>query len=245
MPDVNTVQSTTVVEATRIVRLSYLQTIAALDNQTLLGQVAGETQGKSNNFQSSDPGSPGFFGLMGEGASSVSSQFTDTGWSISRTWLETYWDKIRWAIGLRSIGIYAYNYAESSEGVSVTYKSPKEIQKISLSVDEQIPSNYPLTQRWIQYFISVDNGGTWHRINPLDHPTLYSGENGRPVPRILNFNSDGLNSSSDENKFVRTASPATEFRVRWVLLRPIGSEFNQTSPILKSYRTKIYPREGL
>lgn len=238
MPQINTNQTTTVVEATKLVRLSYLQTIAALDNQSTLNSIAGATQGSNQSFNSTDPGSPGFLGIGGEGASNVSSSFNDTGWSISRTWLETWWDKIRWAIGLKEIGIYSFSYAESSEIVSVPFKSPNNIKKVSLKVDEQIPNNYPSNSRWIHYFITIDNGNSWHAINPLDKPTAYSDGLGNVVPRILTF-TDTVNDNNN-SKYINTNKPVKEIRFRAVLLKPIGEEFKNTTPILKSYRLMIY-----
>lgn len=245
MASIETEQTTTIVEATRLVCLTYLQTVAALDDQSTLSQLAGESPGSNNTVSGSSPADPGFLGIGGEGASTVTSSFTDTGWSISRTWLETWWDKIRWAIGLREIGVFAYEYAQSSEVVSVPYRSPKEIAKVLVRVDEQIPSVYPLTNRWIHYFVSPDNGANWHRINPIDHPTIYSGEGGEPVPRIINFNADFQSENDNAQKFVSTEIPVTEIRFRAVLIRPGDTEFEGTSPVLKSYRMSIYPKEGL
>lgn len=247
MANIKTTQTTSVIEATRLVRLSYLQTLSVTDDAALLSRVAGETDGSSNSFSASKPADAGFLGLGigGEGASNVTQSFTDTGWSISRTWLETWWDKIRWAIGLREIGVYAYEYANSAEIVSIPFKSPKPIAKVSLRVDEQIPVSYPLTQRWIHYFVSPDNGRNWHRVNPLDHPTLFTDASGQPVPRIINFNADFASENDDEQKFVTLDGNVTEVRFRAVLLRPLGEEFLGTTPVLKSYRMSIYPREGL
>jgi hypothetical protein len=245
MARVRTDQTTTVVEATRLVRLSYLQTIAALDNSTVLGNLAGETSGNNTNFSSTDPGSPGFLGIGGEGSSTLSQSFTDTGWSISRTWLETWWDKIRWAIGIREIGIYSYEYAQTSEIVSVPFLSPREILKVSLRVNEQVPRLYPNTQSWIQYFVSGDGGKNWHRINPLDKPSVFTGESGKPLPRIINFNADFASENSDENKFITVEEPVKSIKFRAVLTRPGGEEYEGTSPVLKGYRLMIYPKGGL
>ena len=222
MPQINTNQTTTVVEATKLVRLSYLQTIAALDNQSTLNSIAGATQGSNQSFNSTDPGSPGFLGIGGEGASNVSSSFNDTGW----------------AIGLKEIGSYSFSYAESSEIVSVPFKSPNNIKKVSLKVDEQIPNNYPSNSRWIHYFITIDNGNSWHAINPLDKPTAYSDGLGNVVPRILTF-TDTVNDNNN-SKYINTNKPVKEIRFRAVLLKPIGEEFKNTTPILKSYRLMIY-----
>lgn len=245
MPNVETTQITSVTEVTRLVRLSYLQSVAALDDSVLLGRLAGETQGGNQSFSATDPGSPGFLGIGAEGASSISSTFSDSGWAISRTWLETWWDKIRWAIGIREIGIYAFEYDESSEIISVPYRSPTEIQKVTLKVDELIPRGYPNTTQWIQYFITPNNGENWYRINPLDLPSTFSPDQGRPVPRILHFNPDFSIEDDEDNKYIKVGKPVTDVRFKAVLLRPSGDQFTRTSPILKGYRLLIYPKGGL
>jgi hypothetical protein len=245
MPSFDYSQTVTITELTRVVRLSYLQTIRVLDNSASLNRLAGETSGSQSNSFASNPGSPGFLGIGSEGASSVSTVFSDTGWAISRTWLETWWDKIRWSIGIREIGIFNYRYAETSELVSVPFSSPMPIEKVTLRVDENIPPSYPASQRWIQYFVTPDNGKSWHRINPLDHPTLFGGGDGKPMPRIITFNPDFSEEDSNDKKFVRTTSPVTQVRFRAVFLRPPGESFEGTTPILKAYRMLIYPKGGL
>lgn len=245
MAEIKTKQTTTVTEVTRLIRLSYLQSVAALDDNALLGKLAGESSGTNSGFSASDPGSPGFLGIGAEGASSVSSTFADSGWAISRTWLETWWDKIRWAIGIREVGIYAFEYEESSEIISIPYRSPSEISKVTLKVDELIPSTYPNNTTWIQYFISPDNGLNWYRINPLDKPSTFADNAGQPIPRIINFNPDFIVEDNESNKYIKTNIPVTEIRFRAILLRPSGESFMKTSPILKGYRIMIYPKGGL
>lgn len=231
-------QTTTSTEVSRLVRLSYLQTIAALDNSNILGNLAGVSEGRSNNFSSSDPGSPGFLGIGAEGASSVSSSFTDSGWAISRTWLETYWDKIRWAIGIKELGLFSYKYSEVGEIVSAEFRFPAIVKKVSLKVDEIIPNKYPGNQKWIQYFVSHNNGLNWYRINPIDSSSNLSGQSF--IPRILNFNSQSIENDTDNDKFITTDKPVNSLRFKAILLRPPGEEFERTSPILKSYRMITY-----
>lgn len=241
MPDLH--QETTITEITRLVRLSYLQTISALDDPNVLSNLAGTSAPRNSSFSASDPGSPGFLGIGGDAASSLSSSFSDSGWAISRTWLETYWDKIRWAIGIKDIGLFTYEYASIGEIVSAEFKYPAEIEKVTLKVDEFIPLKYPNTQKWIHYFVTADNGANWYRINPLDTTSTYSG-NGF-VPRILNFNSEFISENDDSNRYIRTESPVKSLRFKAVLLRPTGDEFKESSPILKGYRLLSYIKNGL
>lgn len=244
--NVNTQQQTFVTEVTRLVRLSYLQTVAVSDDSTAIGKLAGTTEGRNTSNFASDPGSPGFLGIGSEGPSSSSTTFSDSGWSISRTWLETMWDRIRWAIGVKEIGIYAYRYAETSEFVSVPYLVPTSVEKVSIRVDELVPTSFPNSQRWIQYFVSGDNGQNWYQINPLDRPSLFSGSEFRPVPRIINFLDPSLiREDDDENKYIGVTNPVKSVRLKVVFIRPGGTTNELLSPILKSYRLLIYPTGGL
>jgi len=246
MPRTSTDSQVAITEVTRLIRLSYLQTLAVTDDQSNLSRIAGETQGDQRSSFTSDPGSPAFLGMMGgEGGSSASSSFADSGWQISRTWLETWWDKIRFAIGIREIGIFSYRYDQTSELISVPFRSPVEIDRISLVVDEAIPASYPSAERWIEYYVSVDNGTSWQRINPLDQPTLFGSDLGRPVPRIIHFNPDFAAEDDDNNRFVVTKSVPLEARFRAIFKRPLSVESDRTTPILKSYRMQIFPKGGL
>lgn len=242
MATINFNQVTNITEVTRIVRLSYLQTVAVLTDTADLSELAGEGGAlPANTFTASDPGSPGFLGIGSEGPSSQTQTFTDSGWSISRTWQETYWDKIRWAIGIKEVGIYSFSYEAAGEFVSVPFKAPTDIEKVTLEVEELIPTSYPNTQPWIQYYITGNDGQTWTRISPIDTPTVFT-DGGRSVPRIINFNPDFESEDDDQNRFVKTQNPVRQIRFRAILLRPNTQEFAETTPILKQYRLQIVPK---
>jgi hypothetical protein len=253
----------------RVVRLSYLQTIQILNDEHAVGDLVGETVGGSSSNSLSQDGKAGFlertfggvvggilnsaanvgsFGLFGNPGSKRSKDWSislnDSGWSVTRTWLEVYWDKARYAIGIRDIGVFNYSFSNQSELISKSFSSAKEIIKVQLQVDEQIPNVFPLDRRFIEYYITVDDGKNWHRINPLDHPTLYL--DGQITPRTINFNIDLGGPLGDDTKNLITNEPVRSVRFRAVLFTDQGVDnASHYTPVLKKYRLKLYPRGGL
>lgn len=230
----------------REVKLTYLQSVQVTAGEADVGLLAGEGGGiGSVSSSQSKPGSPGFLGIGASAGSSSSSQSNDSGWVINRQWRETSFDKVRYAVGLRDIGIFFYEFTEVSEFVSVPFKSPKEIAKVELRVVEQIPTIFKPDRRYIEYYVSPDNGKTWHRINPLDHPTI-TADDGQIVPRIITFNTEVGGLDSDLQKFVTTEEPVYELRYRVVMRTDTSVQDPQRySPVLKKVSMLMYPKGGL
>lgn len=230
----------------REVALTYLQSVQVSEGAQDPGKLAGEGGGVGTiSAQKSNPGSPGFLGIGGSSPSSSSSQSTDTGWTIARQWRETHFDRSRYAIGIRDIGIYNYKFTTVSELVTVPFKSPKEIYKVELRVVEQIPSVYPIDKRYVEYYISADDGNEWHRINPLDSPTITSPD-GMIVPRTITFNPEIGSVANDLVKYVETDKPVTSLRLRMVLRSAEDLQnADQHTPFVKTYRMLMYPKGGL
>jgi len=233
----------------REVKMTYLQSVQIVAGDADVGLLAGEGGGVGSHSSSqSDPGRPGFLGipfLGGKPASSSSMSTSDSGWVINRQWRETHFDKVRYVIGLKDIGIFFYEFTDVSEIVSVPFRSPKEIAKVELRVVEQIPTIFKPDRRYIEYYVSPDSGNNWYRINPLDHPTI-TGDDGQIVPRTITFNTDVGAVDSDLQKFVKTAEPVFALRYRAVLRSDTTVQDSQRySPILKKISMLIYPKGGL
>lgn len=173
---------------------------------------------------------------------------------ITKQWTETKEDKVRFAIGIRDIGIYSYSFAETSEVVSQPYSSPKPVSKISLSVDEFIPKKFYTTSgnegtenNWIKYYISVDNATSWTRISPTNHTETLSEGGIYPLPEVINVNSDVSEDARDNPlSYIDTPAPVFQVRFKAVLTRPENIVDSESySPLLSSYAIKIYPHGGL
>jgi hypothetical protein len=239
-------------ESTKVVKLSYLQTVQAMDDVNFRNEAAGTTIGGSSSGTQSNTTSAkwyyyAFLGLFGGGgkSSTVSTSHSDTGWQVTRNWLETYWDLIRYAVGIRDIGLFSYIFTSTSEVVSVPFTSPKDVMKVQVRVDDYIPAALSPEQQWIKYYISIDNGQEWLRINPLDRPTVYD-DDGEILPYTYTFNAEVEGPQGDTNRVVNTPTPVRRVRFRAVLSGNTEIEDgNRITPVLKSYRVLMTPRGGL
>lgn len=172
---------------------------------------------------------------------------------IAAQWLKTKYDKARFAISVRDVNIYSYKFAETSEVVSKSYNSPSPVSKLSLSVDEQIPRIFYNGDRagtendWIKYYISVDNGTSWHRISPIHHRATRSEDGVNLLPEIINLNSEiPLSERDNPLSYVDTPEPVYEVRFKAVLSRPTDiTDAESYTPVLYKYALQIYPYGGL
>jgi len=173
---------------------------------------------------------------------------------ITKQWTETKYDKARFAIGIRDIGIYSYSFAETSEVVSQPFNSPKPISKLSLTVDEYIPKifytsagNDGTENDWIKYYISVNNAASWTRISPTNHTETLSAGGIYPLPEVININSDiSVDERDNPLAYIDTTEPVYQARFKAVLTRPTNiADSESYSPLLSSYALKIYPHGGL
>jgi hypothetical protein len=239
---------------TREVLLTYEQTLQIVEDASITGQVAGVTPGTSAAGSQTTGGKAPNQALQiltgglcggGEAAQTTSFSINDTGWDIVRTWRETFWDKIRYGIGIRDIGVFHYRFTPAAEIVSVPFRTPKEVLKVELRVDEAIPSVLPDIHPWILYYISHDEGDTWLRINPLDKPAVFESD-GSVIPRTITFNLDDSGDQGDTTRSVTTAEPVRAVRFRAVLATDTTLDNgDRYTPVLKSYRLLILPRGGL
>lgn len=170
---------------------------------------------------------------------------TDSGWSVTKVWNEPQFDIVRYAIGIKELVVSQFSYEVVSEIVSKPWNSPKAIHKISLMVDQFIPSEFP-PGSYIEYYIKPDTeDSNWTRINPLDITSAYD-SNGSIIPRVVTFNSEKPINSLLEESYIITTSPVRSIRLRIVLKRPQDiAGADSLTPIVKSYRILITPLNGL
>lgn len=156
--------------------------------------------------------------------------------------MHPYFDVIRYSIGIKEINVAKYKFAEQSEFVSIPFISPKEIIKVHISVDEYIPSQFDQTQQWIKYYIKSEGSNDWIEISALNAPTRFD-SSGEIIPKIINFNIPKPSVIASENKYNYTESPIKQLRFRAVISRPIGGDNESITPLLKSYRIIMTPRD--
>jgi hypothetical protein len=189
-----------------------------------------------------------FFGVQVQSHRTVSEE------RIVKQWAVTKYDKARFAIGVRDIGIYSYIFSPISEVISKPFTSPKPIAKVSLTVDECVPKIFYMSagnegteNEWIKYFISVDDGSSWRRISPINHTATMSEDGVSLLPKVININSDISPSERRAGlEYIDTPSPVYQVRFKAVLSRPENiSDSESFTPLLSKYALKIYPHGGL
>lgn len=155
---------------------------------------------------------------------------------------DIYPDGWRWCVGIRGIGISSYDYATKSTFISKTFNLHKPIKDISLSVSEMVPEEFyandqKLKNSWIKYYVSVDEGNTWHTISPLERTPVY-GEKDFPnkIVSVIQEDSEGQMPGKTyikTDKEVKTVKFMADFR------RP--EELNDLTPALYDYKLRIVP----
>lgn len=256
----------------KIVKLSYIQTLAVTGGLVGLKDIAPETDkstktsvnrlkrgglSKLGKMLAKDlsffPGGPLIGGLAGalfgkKVTVTTKEKVTSSGWKMVKAWLQPEFDKIRYAIGLRELTVAQFRYEKVSEVVSKPWTTPKEISSVSLIVDEVIPEQFPPGPPYIKYFVRPElKNQDWLQINPLGGRTVYD-DNGQVVPRIIHFNSEKPVTARLEDAYISTPEPVKQIRFRAVLTRPDsidGEDASGYTPILKSYRMLLTQRGGL
>lgn len=269
-----TTTETTNITATKIVKLTYMQSLIADGGTASVDDFAGLSNPETLDL---DPRNRQTFNTIGEvndqvaqigglgtilanvatyglvaisnalfGSSTRTSRsinLSTTGWSIVKTWKQPEFNIIRYALGIRELQVSNFKYAAVSELVSKPWKSPKEITKIRLLVNQYIPEDFP-PGSYIDYYIKPNSEEVdWIRINPVQLPSAYS-ENGNVIPRILYFNSEKPIGEASEERYFITTVPVTSIRLKIILRRPESLPDTMT-PVVKNYRILMTPRGGL
>ena len=236
-------KTTTTVVTTKIkvVKLSYLQTLAV--HQNVLSTDELKTKGGILSAEQTSKSSKRLFPLLGLGkkSSSTDSKTRTSGVKVKDQWLQPYYDKIRYSIGIREFSVSRYKFAKVSEFISKPFISPKEIVKVNVVVDEYIPAQFDQNQIWIKYYIKVEGEDEWIRIQPLNTPTKFN-DLGEIIPKIINFNLPRPTTAKLEDKFNTTEDPVKQVRFRAIISRPDGVNEDSMTPMLKSYRIVMIPR---
>lgn len=239
-----------VISVSKIVKLSYLQSLAYNSRVANVKDLI-DTSSKSRNITSSDVdenfatelsnwvtdggwvdkilkgplkewGDRLDFIFGGSSTTDVNLTVKDSGWSVVKSWREPQFDIIRYAIGIRDLTFTQFTYKQVSEIVSVPWQSPKDIQKVYLVVDQFIPPEFP-PGTYIEYYVKPEiDKQTWTRINPVGLPTQYL-PSGAIIPRIISYNTEKPVNSNLEHAYLTTSEEVKSMRVRIVLKRPTAS----------------------
>ncbi len=236
--------TTTITTENKLVKLSYVQTLAVTDSLTSAESIA-ETEGfnsKTSSKKKSNGSDTLNIGLgKKKSKTKTKTKTTSTGAKIKDQFLQPYFDRIRYSIGIKELSVSRYKFAPTSEFISVPYLSPKEIVKAHIVIDEYIPPSFDSGKNWIKYYVKPEGESEWIRLNPLDAPTKFD-EQGLIIPKIINFNIPKPTTSQLEDKFNYTDQPVHKLRFRAVISRPDGGNNESITPMVKSYRLVMVPR---
>lgn len=224
---------------TSVVKLSYLQTLALTQGLSDVAEL--ETPASSENLGGSSSSAVKNLGLTKKGSKS-SSKLDSSGVKVKDQWLNPYFDRIRYTIGIRELSIAKYTFAERSEIVSVPFVASKEVIKVHLMVDEYIPAQFDNSTNWISYYIKAEESEEWIEVAPLNLPTRFN-QNGEVLPKIVNFNIPKPAIVATENKYNYTPVPVQGLRFKAIFTRPTGGSYDSITPLLKSYRMIMTPRD--
>jgi len=132
-------------------------------------------------------------------------------------------EKLRYAIGLRTIELKAITYKNKGELISTPVYLDGDIVKVSLRTTQSPVETSPLAG--IKHFLSVDDGSSWHEIRPQQDSGVAAEVN--EIPEILNFNNDA-------DSAIITPTPPVSIRYKAQLFRDDSAFASGAASLLKS-----------
>lgn len=143
----------------------------------------------------------------------------------------------RWAIGIRDISIYSTKYKQTSTLVSKKFLVPGGVDRVSIESNITIPSSYPTDTAWIRFYISPDDGNTWHQISRIQDDFF-------GIPEIIAYNDNTpINLRIPGVKYYDTISTPNSLRVKIEIDQQFSD--NTLSPVVNDYRIKVKQRNSL
>lgn len=115
--------------------------------------------------------------------------------------------RLRYAIGIRDIDIRSYVYKNKGEVISIPFESQEEIRRTLIQTNQNPSVDSELAT--INYFLSPNDGMTWHQLQPKEFTGLSGIES---LPEILEFN--GVSADS-----ISTPVPVNSLRLKAQLVR--------------------------
>lgn len=144
-------------------------------------------------------------------------------------------DAYRYMIGIRDIKVSSCTFEEYGEYVSKRFTTDEVITSITLEVDEYIPGD---KTDILRYFISLNNGITWHPIYPI-----HRAYQGIYKYYVNNDSIENLISNKNTEKKTKNLSIAGEVKsiqLKIEMDRPTNIEAAEYStPIVYQYKLKL------
>jgi len=139
----------------------------------------------------------------------------------------------RWAIGIKDIFVGEENYEDYGEIISKPHIFPYPIEYLVLRSNHELPKSierniYDDGNRYISYYISVDDGQQFFPISPIEEP-FYS-----DIPEIFAFNQNIKSSLRIPGiRYLDLDYDVKSVRVKIILKKP--NSYNGT-PVIRDYQ---------
>lgn len=156
--------------------------------------------------------------------------YTDTDLYIKREIVNAN----RYLIGLSEINVKYREYEKKGIYISPTYNLNKEIKKVVLVSDDNIPKEFDVNFEYIKYFISFDGGTNYIKISPKHKSHLGS------CCIIINSNEAILNRNKNAI-YYDTLLEVKEFKVRIELER--DEAMSDKTPLVYNYFVNVLCEE--
>lgn len=135
----------------------------------------------------------------------------------------------RYMIGLRDIQLASYQFSKNSQYVSHIYHSPRPIQEVSLDAIIEVPDVFGEGD-WVQFFISVNEGRSWHEIHMKD---IY--RQGVKTKYLFNAKTP-KEGRLEEVGYIETADEVLQIQLKIEMTRPPDMEdSNFYTPVVYEY----------
>lgn len=143
----------------------------------------------------------------------------------------------RWAIGLTDVSIMKHTYKEEAKMISTPLRVGNIVDRVTLDdVNMTIPDEYTDEEQWLRFYISPDDGDTWHQISPVQDD--FNG-----VPEQIAYNDPTAEPFREANVgYFDVDGTVDTLRFKTEFTRPSG--FSGTTPILHSYTLKVLKRDS-
>lgn len=141
----------------------------------------------------------------------------------------------RWAIGVRDLLVNQVEYQTSGAFISKRIPIGGVVDRVILQQAEfEIPESFDSELSWINFYISPDDGESWHQIGRINDPNL-------GIPEQISYN-DPLPEDVRERGVAYYSSDrdVTSLRVKVEMSRPNNAA--SSTPVLKSYTLKVLRR---
>lgn len=145
-----------------------------------------------------------------------------------------YFKGKRWVIGIRDITILENVYSKQSTMVSKRFDIPGIVDRVAIEADIQIPDNYDLSIPWVRFYISPDDGATWHEVSRIQDDFLN-------IPEIVAYNDPTPKDLRDPAVgYYDVKGTVNSLRVKIEITRPDTDQYS--TPVVKSYKLKVVKR---